>query len=80
MIRCPKGSKLTQHWCDVVIPPRPDHDTCCCVLDFLQLRQQTVTDALQQAVAVVKAAANERMHQRLGEFQSQRRPDHSQLT
>jgi len=58
-----KPVKITQNWSDVVELPGSTNDARCCVLNSLQLYQQTVADSVQQTVAVIKSAADECMHQ-----------------
>jgi len=48
--------KLTQHWSDVVKLPSSGHNMRCCILDSLQFHQKTITDPVQQTVAVIKTA------------------------
>ena len=56
----------------VVILPGASHNTSCRVLDGLvELLHQAVTDAVQQAVAVIKADTDECMHQRFSRIWSQ---------
>jgi len=64
--------KLMQHWSNVVELPFSSHDTRCCIRNSLQFRQQAVTDPVQEAVTVVKMAADERVYQCLCSLQSQR--------
>jgi len=68
--------KLMQHWSDVVELPSSGPDTCCCILDSLQFRQQAVIDPVQETVEVIKTAADECVHQCLRSLQSQGRSDH----
>ena len=63
--------KVAHYWCYVVILPGGSHNTSCRVLDGLELLHQAVTDAVQQAVAVIKAATDECMHQRFIHIWSQ---------
>jgi len=51
-----KPVKLTQHWGNAIELPGPGHNitTCCCILDSLQFRQETIADFVQQAVAVTR--------------------------
>jgi len=66
-----KPVKITQNWNDVVGLPGSSSDARCCVVNSLQLCQQTITDSIQQAVAVIKSAADECMHQCFCCFQDQ---------
>jgi len=47
-----KRVKITQNWIDVVELPGSSNDAHCCILNSLQLCQQTVADSIQQTVAV----------------------------
>jgi len=67
-----KPVKITQNWSDVVELPGSSNDARCCVLNSLQLCQQTIADSIQQTVAVIKSDADECMHQWFCCFQGQR--------
>jgi len=58
-----KPVKITQNWIDVVELRGSSNDARCCVLNSLQLCQQTIADPIQQTVAVIKSADDECMHQ-----------------
>jgi len=65
--------KFAKHRGDTVELPCSLHHSCGRVLNDLSLLQQLVADTVQQSVAVVKTAADERVHdQCLGGFLVQR--------
>ena len=67
-----KPVKITQNWSDVVELSGSSNDARCCVLNSLQLCQQTIAGFIQQTVTVIKSDADECMHQCFCCFQGQR--------
>jgi len=59
-----KPVELPQHWSNVVTSTSAGDESRCRVLDRLEAPEQTVCDATEQRVTVVKITAYKTLHQR----------------
>jgi len=57
--------RLPQHWCDVVASPCVSDESRRCILDRLEVSEQTVCDAAEQSITVVETTGYKALHQRL---------------
>jgi len=64
--------QIAQHRCEVVEFPFVGNQTSSGILDLLQFCQYTVAYTGQKTVAVIQAAANESMYERLNRVWRQR--------